>query len=104
MVSNSHQERWNMSKITFAELEREGSELLPERAVLSTVPMPGGGHDGGVSFGQGSHQSWYQAGPDGASAHDSSMYTHSHAGYLGDGANGTGDRSGGGLLGGGLLG
>ena len=69
-----------MSEISFAELEQEGSELLPERAVLSTLSMPLGGNDGGASYDHTSHQSWSHAGPDGATYGESSSSTHSAAG------------------------
>ena len=66
-----------MTEISFAELDEQGTELLPERAVLSTISSPG------ASYTQSSHETWYQAGPNGASFGESSSFTHSEAGYGG---------------------
>lgn len=90
-----------MSEISLAELDQLEGELLPERAVLSTISGPGFGRDGGASFAQGSQSSYYHAGPDGATAYTHEMYTNSEVGNgYGYGFGGFGGR---GLLGG-LLG
>lgn len=48
-----------MSAVTFAELDELSGEMLPERAVLSTITVPGG------SFNQTGQTGSYSVGPNG---------------------------------------